>query len=180
MVKSKSEPKQLDIVAAFRGKDETLADDDDIQEQVQSTKKLTIFDFVTDIRKNKRMNLLDNEENLGIWNSYMILQALSMKEDDIPICNLINKYTGTLSKKQMYQLLGYVIPRDSGFHKWIKKSSNNNNSDDVNYISKYYECSLSEANDYISIMGEDWVQQIKSKFGGEVTHQTISQRKGKK
>lgn len=175
MVNKNDEMKQLDILAAAKGKDEFIELEEEIKEQKS---KITIFDFVNDIRKTKKMDMLDKEENLPIWNSYMILQALSMKEGDVFLCNLLNKYSGILSKQQMYQALTYLIPRDHNFHRWIKKTNvvPNENSESV---SRYFECSLSEAEEYIKVMGLDWSEQIKNQFGGEVSRHISKPRKGK-
>lgn len=171
----KSELKQTDIVSAFRGKDEVFDELDD--EEVYTKKKAVgLFDFVNDIRKSKSGELLDAEENLSSWNSYMILQALSMKEDDILFCNFFNKYQSSMTKKQMYLALNYIIPRDNKFYTWIKNKKDPSH-DLISFVSTYFECSSTESLEYINIMGDEWAENIKNKFGGVVS---TKKKKGKK
>lgn len=163
----KSDYHQQDIVAAFRGKDAIFDNEED--DKVDTPKKaLGLFDFINDLRKTKSGTLLDAEENVSSWNSFMILQALSMKEADVPIANFFNKYQGSMTKKQLYIALTYLVPSDKRFYKWVK-GPNEDKSELSSYVAKYFECPQVEALEYISIMGEDWAEEIKSKFGGLVS-----------
>jgi len=165
----KSKYKQQDIISAFRNKDAIF----DLDEEDQETpkKSLGLFDFINDLRKDKTCKLLDSEENISSWNSYMILQTLSMKEADVPIVNFFNKYQGTMTKKQLYTALTYLIPEDKRFYKWIK-GPNEEKNELTTYVSKYFECPQKEALDYINIMGQEWAESIKEKFGGLVSTKT--------
>jgi succinate dehydrogenase flavin-adding protein (antitoxin of CptAB toxin-antitoxin module) len=164
----KSDFKQTDIVSAFRGK-EVVFDLDEQDDKVETPKKsLSLFDFVDDIRKHKTGTLLDSEENQSSWNSYMILQTLSMKEADVPIANFFNKYQGTMTKKQLYTALIYLVPTDKRFYKWIKNKSEVKH-ELSSFVAEYFECSQTQAIEYIHVMGEEWAESIKDKFGGMVS-----------
>lgn len=165
--KKKSEYKQLDIFAASKGKDEVYfsKEDEIMEEEITQKKAVGLFEFIDDIRKHKKGTMLDEEKNVSSWNTFMILQALSMKEDDVLFCNFLNQFQGTMSKQQMYQALVQLIPKDNTFHKWIK-SNGQEKSDYAEYVSKYFLCSEKEAIEYIQLQGEDWAKSIKSKFGG--------------
>jgi hypothetical protein len=150
----------LDIRKALKDKEEpvVVTEDDSV-----TTKSLTIFDFINDIRKYKNGNLL-TENTKHIWNSYMIVQGLSMKQDDVLLCNLVNKYIGVLTPSQMYQLLLHIVEKDFSFYPWIK----NKQTEKHKYIEdvvKYFECSETEAIEYIVMMGESWAKEISEKTG---------------
>jgi succinate dehydrogenase flavin-adding protein (antitoxin of CptAB toxin-antitoxin module) len=160
--KTKSVLRRYNIEDALKGKESFVKSDEEDVKQ----KKLGLFDFVNDIRKTKSGELLNDESNLTAWNSYMTLQALSMKEEDIPLLNFFNKYTSSMTKKQMYQSLTFWVPKDSRFYKWISKETAE--KDEVSpYVSKYFSCSLKEAKEYVNIMGIEWAESIKEKFGKE-------------
>lgn len=162
-----SDYKQMDVVNAFRGKDVVFDLDDNTSKGFEPKKKLSFFDFINDIRKSKTTTMLDSEENHTAWNTFMVLQGLSMKDADIPICNFFNKYMGSMTKKQMYIALTHLIPKDTSFYKWVSAPRLEKNAL-AECISDYFECSQTEAIEYINIMGEEWASSIKSKYGGEV------------
>jgi hypothetical protein len=154
--------KQLDIIAASRGRD-VFVEDKSIESEAKQ-KKLNLFDFVNDIRRFKYGNMLQPEGNERLFDSFMILRALSMKEDDVLLCNEVNMYTSTLTKEQFYKLLISVIPKDFSFHPWINNKKEDNKPQ-IQFIAKYFECSEQEALDYLNIMGTEWADRIKDKFG---------------
>lgn len=151
--------KQLDIAKAIKNID-LYIEPENIENDISD--KINIFSFVNDIRKNKNGDLLEDESNESIFNSYMILQFLSMKESDVGICNLFNKYLNILSKKQLYFALICFIERDSNFYKFISKSPDNNEY--YEYIIKFFNCSLKEAKLYYDMFGETWALRIKNKY----------------
>lgn len=159
--KKENKFKQLDIISAINGKEKFFEEE---KEETKS-KSIGLFDFINDIRKTKKCDLLDEEENISKWNNYMILYTLSMKEKDVPLLNYFNKYIGSMSKKQMYISMTHLIPKDYKFYKFIKNSKSIKD-ECIKYVSKYYEISYKEAYEYIDILGEEWSNSIKDKFGG--------------
>lgn len=153
---------QLDIHAAL--KDKELIVESKVDNKEEKTKSLSIFDFINDIRKFKKGNLLNDEKNLSSWNTYMILRGLSMKEEDIPICDTINQYVNNMDKKEAYITMLNLIPKDYNFHPWIKNKKEDLR-EEIKMVSRYFECSEHESLEYINIMGETWVEKIKYKFG---------------
>lgn len=155
-----SDYKQTDIVSAFKDKDLTIEiSDKDFEVTIV---KITPFDFINDIRRNKKGDLL-TEDTQSSWNSYMILQGLSMKESDVAICNHLAKYMGTMTKSQMYKSLLYWIPQDNNRYNWIK-SNKTINEEYVKFVATYFECPIRDSKDYIEILGEKWAEEIMSKY----------------
>jgi hypothetical protein len=153
--------KQLNIEKALKGKEEVFETPDKL-EDFFGFKKLSLFDFVNDIRKYKKGNLLEDESNINLFNSFMILKTLSMKEDDVFICNYINKYSSILTKEQVYKALLYLIEKDNSFYKFI---TNKEKEDvDIKNISNYYDCSEKEAKQYKELFGQKWATNITNKY----------------
>lgn len=158
-MKKKFVYKQLNIEKALKGKEEIF--EDSPKDSFDELKKLSLFDFVNDIRKYKKGSLLEDESNLVVFNSFMILKALSAKENDVIICNYLNKYINILSKEQMYKALLLLIDKDYDFY---KMSSKTEKDDDLQYISKYFDCSYKEAIEYKNMFGKEWTDKIKNKY----------------
>lgn len=158
-MKKKSVYKQLNVEKALKGKEEIF---EEKQEDNDDLKKLSLFDFVNDIRKYKKGNLLEDESNQTLFNSFMILKTLSMKEDDIMICNFLNKYTNILSKEQMYKAMLNLIDKDFDFYKFI--TNKEAMDEDLQYISNYYDCSQKEAKEYKKMFGQEWATIITNKY----------------
>jgi hypothetical protein len=162
-----NELKQLDIISALRGRDVFVKDpsdeEDDIAE-VDASKKPNFFDIIKDIRRHKQGDLLNNKEYEDLFNSFMVLRTLSMKEADVLLCNEVNLFTSMLTKEQLYKLLVAIIPRDSSFYPWIGNKKEDNQQE-IEFISKYFECSEKEALEYVSILGTEWADQVKKKYG---------------
>jgi hypothetical protein len=154
--------KQLDIIAAMKGNEVFV--EEEKEEILTESKSLSPFDFINDIRKFKTGTLLDKEQNLSSFESFMIIKGLSMKLSDVPVLNFANKYSSVLDKKQMYMLLSCIIEKDSTFYRWIK-TENGELNDYTDYVAKYFECSKNEAHDYIKILGDEFGKEIKNKFG---------------
>lgn len=158
-MKKKFVYKQLNIEKALKGKEEVF--EESPKESLDELKKLSLFDFVNDIRKYKKGTLLEDESNVSVFNSFMILKALSAKENDVIICNYLNKYINTLSKEQMYKSLLLLIDKDYDFYKMTGKSEKD---DDLQYISKYFDCSIKESIEYKKMFGQEWSDKIKNKY----------------
>jgi hypothetical protein len=160
------ELKQLDIISALRGRDVFVKDPDEDEETVDpdASKKPNFFDIIKDIRRHKQGDLLNNKEYESLFNSFMVLRTLSMKEADVLLCNEVNLFTTMLTKQQLYKLLVAIIPRDSSFYPWIGNKKEDNQQE-IEFISRYFDCSKKEAYEYVSILGPEWAEQIKSQFG---------------
>lgn len=154
---------QLDIIAALYGKEVPI---EEKQEEVATEKKaVNLFDFVKDIRQYKNGNMLDEEQNLSSFDTYMILRALGMKESDIPFCKMASEFSSVLDKKQMYNLLLELIDKDPrGFYRFIPNEKEQKH-ELIGHVVSYFKCSEKEAFEYITIMGDEWAEKIKEKFG---------------
>lgn len=84
---------------------------------------MTIFDLFKDIIKEKRGHLIDDPQFFEVFNLWMVVRWLSMREDLIPYAQWLNKYGSKMTIENCYHYLLVVIPRQNNyFIKYIKKS----------------------------------------------------------
>ena len=128
---------------------------------------MTLFDWLKEITYIKspwkKFNSLEKET----YSPYMIHRYISMYEPYIDIANVVQRINPK-EKEKIYKLYLNLLPKNQVYLNYIKsKKKNKVNSDLVEYISKYYECSLAEAEDYIYILGDKGVTDKLNKIGIE-------------
>jgi hypothetical protein len=105
-----------------------------------------------------------SEESWEKWNSYMIHRYVSMNIAYVELAN----YVQTLpyeNKQQIYQIYREMIPKSKVFLKYIKSRNKKQNATLVEYVAKYFDCSLGEADEYIDILQTIGVRGILYKMG---------------
>lgn len=122
---------------------------------MSQSNKTTIFDVISYLTYNKRKwnELTTEEQNLFV--PYMINRFLSM---DLTLCEAVNQlqqYTlNVMSKKDVYMLYYYLLPKQKYYLKYIK--SNKEISDkDLQILMEYYNLSRRECEDYYLILTKD-------------------------
>jgi hypothetical protein len=123
-----------------------------------------IFEILNDIKVHKKGNLLERSEYEKSFDKFVILRFLSMNDDNCEIVNYINEFYDVLSKKQLYALLIELIPITKTYDAYIKHEKEIE-LEDPRLVSELYECSMKDAGEYIKIMGNDWFNDVKVKFG---------------
>ena len=106
------------------------------------------------------------EESWNNFNSYMIHRYLSMDINYIQVVNYVQKINPQ-SKKEIYTIYREMIPKRKTYLKYIKNENKRNYKELAEYIADYLECSLGEADEYISILQETGVRSILWKMGVE-------------
>lgn len=158
----KSSPEHLDIDAAMDGK-EVVHEQEETKKVKTAEKSLSPFDFVKDIRQNKTGSLMDREQDEKSWSGFMVLRALSMKDDDVDVVNLINQYQNLIPPKAIYYVLCNLIESDKSFHPYIKTSGESFHAF-VEDVARYYEISKKQAQVFIDVMGDEWAREINSLY----------------
>ena len=135
---------------------------------------LSIFDHISNITAKKTDWKDYSETDIKSFEPYMINRFLSMNYHLIEIINLFQKYTiGLLSKREVFKLYSGLLPKQKYFLRYIKATGNNSYTPELlDYISKYFQCSKSEAMDYLDIYyknekGIIEVEDILRKYGLE-------------
>jgi hypothetical protein len=105
-----------------------------------------------------------SEESWEKWNSYMIHRYVSM---DIRYIELVN-YIQTIpydNKKQLYNIYREMIPKAKTFFKYLKTNRKKKNTEVIEYIAQYFQCSLGEAEEYLDILREVGARRVLYDMG---------------
>ena len=125
---------------------------------------MTLFDWLKEITTNKTSWENFSEKDHESFNTFMINRYLSMNIDYIEIVNFVQKIPLT-EKEKYYTIYCQMIPKKNVFLKYIKSNKKTKPQEVVEYIAKYYECSLGEADHYIDIIREPGVRHILWQMG---------------
>ena len=131
---------------------------------------MTLFEWLNEITYNKTPPENFREEDWDSFNSYMVHRYLSMNMEYIDLVNYVQKVSPQ-NKKQVYTIYKEMIPKKKVWLKYVKSSKKQRPQDIAEYIAKYYECSLGEADFYIDIIQEHGVRSILSKMGIDLEEQ---------
>ena len=107
-----------------------------------------------------------SEESWDKWNSYMITRYVSMDIRYIELANYIQTIPYE-NKQQTYQIYREMIPKQKTFLKYIKSRTKRQPATLVEYVAKYFECSLGEAEEYIDILRENGTRRVLYDMGLE-------------
>ena len=129
-------------------------------------KSLGLFDHLKHIRGVQSTDYYDNltEDDKKTFNQFMLLKLLSMDRDAIDnICSMA-KYYDIVPDRNFYQMAIAMTPRKTTFVPYIKSKNKSYNTEMLKLVSRWYECSLSEANDYCKILlsKESGIHEVKA------------------
>jgi hypothetical protein len=105
-----------------------------------------------------------SEESWDKWNSYMVNRYVSM---DIRYVELVN-YIQTIpydNKQQLYNIYREMIPKAKTFFKYLKTNRKKKNTEVIEYIAQYFQCSLGEAEEYLDILREVGARRVLYDMG---------------
>jgi hypothetical protein len=105
-----------------------------------------------------------SEESWDKWNSYMVNRYVSM---DIRYIELVN-YIQTIpydNKQQLYNIYREMIPKAKTFFKYLKTNRKKKNTEVIEYIAQYFQCSLGEAEEYLDILRETGTRRVLYDMG---------------
>ena len=105
-----------------------------------------------------------SEESWDNWNSYTVNRSISMNQNFIELVNFVQTVPYD-QKKQIYSIYKEMIPKRKIFFKWIKSNTKKKPTTLVEYVAKYFECGLGEAEEYIDILREHGVKRILHDMG---------------
>ena len=125
---------------------------------------MSIFDWLKQITTDKKPWSSFTKDQQESFNSYMVNRYLSMDINYIDIVNYVQKINPQ-NKKQIYTIYREMIPKKKVWLKYIKPSKKQRPQSVAEYVAKYYECSLGEADHYIDIIREPGVRSILWQMG---------------
>ena len=131
----------------------------------QSKKQIkNIFGWLEEKTVNKSPLSSISDESWDTWNSYMVHRYVSMNQDYVDIANLVQKINPQ-NKKQIYSIYKEMIPKRKMWLKYIKNEVKKEQKELEEYIAKYFDCSLGEAEHYIDILRGTGVREILNEMG---------------
>lgn len=131
----------------------------------QSKKQIkNIFGWLEEITVNKSPLSSISDESWDTWNSYMVHRYISMNQDYIDIANLVQKINPQ-NKKQIYSIYKEMVPKRKMWLKYIKNEAKKDQKELEEYVAKYFDCSLGEAEHYIDILRGVGVKSILNEMG---------------
>jgi len=93
-----------------------------------------------------------------------------MYEGYIDIANIAQRFHPT-DKKGIYNFYCEILPKKKMFLRYIKSKIKLSPKEIKQYISNYYECSLDEANEYITLLDKSDIKIIFDKLGVDIKEQ---------
>jgi hypothetical protein len=127
------------------------------------SKFFDVLNYVT--FEKKSWNDLTQEEIDSI-NPYLLNRYLSMNPDYLELVNYTQIIPHT-EKEKYYKIYSNLIPKKKQWLKYIKSSNKNESKELLEYLSKYFECSIREVKDYLKILDKKQIQEILEQFGLE-------------
>lgn len=123
----------------------------------EGPKKRSLFDHVKHIRQvqdpNYYVNLPDFDQKT--FNHYMILRALAMDDSLVEDIAQLYQIFDKIPSPQFYQLLIALVPKSNRFYPWIKSRAMKHNKVLLGYVSKRFQISKYQANDYVNLLLRD-------------------------
>lgn len=129
-------------------------------------KQFSIFDFVKAIIDTKPSWDTFTPEQQKMFSGYMINKFLSMNVKYIDIINYVQGLNVKENRK-LYEIYCFLIPQSKNTYSPFIKSTTKSLvlPELTKYISEHFECSTSEAEEYIQMTDKDFVEDILVKRG---------------
>ena len=118
------------------------------------------------IYKNKKWNDFTEEER-KTFNIYMINKFISMNPSYTGVVDMLQRYTGDLNQETVFNFYYNFLPKQKMYFKYIKGNKTEKDDQKIEILSKYFECSLSQAAEYFNLLSEENIQDILNKYGFE-------------
>ena len=128
-------------------------------------KSFTIFDFINSIINTKENWKSFTSEQQKTFNNYLIHKFLSMNPKYIEVVNYIQSLNIDNSQK-IYEIYCYMIPKSKNtYSPYIKSTNKTSTPETAKLVAEYFECSLTEAEEYISLTDSKWLENILAAKG---------------
>jgi len=101
-----------------------------------------------------------------------------MNSDYIELANYVQKIPHD-QKKYIYTAYCNLIPKRKVWLKWVGKTKTST-PPEAEHIARYYECSLSDAVEYMELLGKTGVNEILLKMGIDNEKPKKNERKPRK
>ena len=128
---------------------------------------MTIIDWMNQLLVHKKHWDSFTEDEQKKFSPFIINRWLSMDKEFLEIVNVFQKYSiGTLDPREVYKWYCDILPKGKRFNKYIKgKKSKKYNTELVDMISNYFECSKLQTRDYLELIDKNELIEILEKYG---------------
>ena len=123
-----------------------------------------IFEWLEHLTYKKSSYNSFEEKSWENFNAYMVHRFVSMYKGYIDLANIAQRFHPT-DKKGIYNFYCEMLPKKKMFLRYIKSKIKLSPKEIKQYISNYYECSLDEANEYITLLDKSDIKIIFDKLG---------------
>jgi hypothetical protein len=131
----------------------------------KQSKQFSVFDWIKAIIDTKPSWETFSPEQQKQFNNYMIHRFLSMNPKYIEIVNYVQGLNLSESKK-LYEVYCFMIPQSKNTYSTYIKSNTKKASPEVaQHVAEYFECSVNEADEYISLTDKKWLENILTAKG---------------
>lgn len=131
----------------------------------KQSKSFTIFDWIKAVIDTKPSWETFSSEQQKQFNNYMIHRFLSMNPKYIEVVNYIQGLNIQDSKK-LYEVYCFMIPQSKNtYSAYIKSNMKKSSPEVAQHVAEYFECSVSEADEYISLTDKKWLENILTTKG---------------
>ena len=132
----------------------------------------SIFDWIKCINTTNPPVESFTDKDWEVWNSYMIHRFMSQNPDFIEVVNYVQELPPQ-EKAMIYNVYKEFIPKNNKWSKYIKSSIKQPNTDLVNHIKDYFQCSSKEAKEYITLLDTTNISRILTDRGIETKEQKL-------
>ena len=123
-------------------------------------KLFSIFDWVKAIIDTKPEWESFTQDQQKIFNGYLIHRFISMNPKYIEVVNYVQGLN-IKDNKSLYKVYCYMIPKSKNtYSAYIKSTNKKPNVDVLKYVAEYFECSISEAEEYSQLTDKEWTKNI--------------------
>lgn len=137
-----------------------------------AVKTINCFDLVKIMTSTERKWSDLNDAEKKATEPFMIIMILSMHPDLLEIVNEFQRYaiSSELKPKDVYSFFNDILPKRSYYSPWVKgKNESSYSSVLIDVVSAEYECSKSQANEYLDLLtginNIEAIIKIVSKYG---------------
>lgn len=136
---------------------------------------VTLFEHINAITKDQDKKYWDklDESDRKSWSNYMVLRFLSMNPDFLPLISQVQPVLQEVPPKALYLALIDLIPKGRYYLKYMKpKGEDKYESWLIELVSKHYEVSKLQSEDYLKILynsrsGRERVKELCETYGIE-------------
>jgi len=127
---------------------------------IKQSKQFNVFDFIKAIIDTKPDWKSFTPEQRKVFNGFMINKILSMNPKYIDIVNYVQGLD-IKDGQRLYEVYCFMIPQSKNtYSSYIRSNIKKSKPEVTSHVAQYFECSLKEAEEYISLTDDKWLENI--------------------